>query len=199
MILNFEVTSKHYHQNIFIESTTHTFSKCKCDHCGAIGRFHRHASYSRYFISFESNTPQIQTLDILRVQCVSCQKTHSVLPKDVIPFQLHSLHYVLTILQTFYTTSPSKRSTAKAMETNIDFVRRKLLLFQFALSSLEAFLRETGQLTSDTNLSLKTALSYLLEESFDFKAYFRTHNVPLFLNRRNTSSYPLRFIPFISE
>lgn len=199
MILNFEVTSKDYHQNIFIESTTHTFSKCKCDHCGAIGHFHRHASYLRYFISFESNTLQIQTLDILRVQCVSCQKTHSVLPKDVIPFQLHSLHYVLTILQSFYTISPSKRSTAKAMETNIDFVRRKLRLFQYALSSLEAFLRETGQLTSDTNLSPKTALSYLLEESFDFRAYFRAHNVPLFLNRRNTSSYPLRFIPFVSE
>lgn len=199
MILNFELTSKHYHQNIFIESTTHTFSKCKCDYCGAIGHFHRHASYSRYFISFESNTPQIQTLDILRVQCVSCQKTHSILPKDVIPFQLHSLHYVLTMLQTFYTTSPSKRSTAKSMNTNIEFVRRKLHLFQCALFSLEAFLRETGQLTSDANLSLETALSYLLQESFDFRAYFRTHNVPLFLNRRNTSSYPLRFIPFVSE
>ncbi len=198
MILNFEVTSKHYHQIIFMESTTYTFSKCKCDYCGAIGRFHRHASYLRYFISFESNAPQIQNLDILRVQCVSCKKTHSVLPKDIIPFKLHSLPYVLTLLQSFYIQTPSKRSTAKAMETNIDFVRRKLRLFQCALSSLEAFLRETGQLTSDANLSLETALSYLLQESFDFRAYFRTHNVPLFLNRRSTSSYPLRFIPFVS-
>lgn len=196
MILNFQLTSKHYHQKIFIESTTHMFLECRCDHCGAIGHFHRHGSYSRFFITFESELPQIHTIDILRLQCVSCKKTHSILPRDVIPFQLHSLPYVLTLLYTFYTQTSSKRSTAKHMKVNLDFVRRKLLLFLQSLSSIEAFLRETDVFTSNDNLSIETALSYLFHAEFDLRDYFRTHNVPLFLNRRNTNAYPLRFIPF---
>lgn len=197
MILDFHITSKEYNQKIFIESTTHTFSACKCEHCGAMGRFHRHASYSRYFITFDAEIPQVETLQILRVQCLSCKKTHGVLPQDVIPFQIHSMNYILLLLYTFYNKSNSKRGTAKEMGCNLDFVRKKLLLFQKYLISIEAYLREIGQWDSTSHLCAKEALSFLCHRDFDFRAYFSTHHIPIFLNRRNTATYPLRFIPFV--
>lgn len=65
-----------------------------CKHCGYRGRLHRHGYYSRNVITV-FGTFRIQ---ILRVKCPCCKKTHSLLPHFLIPYFQYSFYTIFLLL-----------------------------------------------------------------------------------------------------
>ena len=65
-----------------------------CKFCGYEGMLHRHGYYSRNVITRYS----INRIDILRVKCPSCGKTHAVLPSFLIPYYQYSLEFIFECL-----------------------------------------------------------------------------------------------------
>lgn len=197
MILNFDVLCKDYKQKIFETVTSDTFHHCTCPKCGA-KKFHRHASYDRYVILFTKDVPTVSILELLRMQCVSCKSTHAILPSDMIPFSLYSVPVFLHMLKLYILENNSLNQTTKAVSVSFSTLLLKLRIFQRFMPYIEQYLRIYGFYEKEASLSKVTALSYLFMPTFDYREFFRCHHLPIFLNRRTTISYPLRFTDFIS-
>jgi hypothetical protein len=190
MIIEFQVFSKDYKKKI-LNSYQASY---QCPKCGAIARFHRHGTYLRW-ITYLSATGHIafEPLEILRLQCQSCNSTHSILPGDVIPFQVYSLSVVLFLYEQIFLNKVSIRNTMSKMNCSIETIFQKIKLLKRCLALIEFYLRQMSLYTAVSSISLTQAVTFLLLPTMNFTSYFHCHGHPLFLNRRNTLSYPLHF------
>lgn len=190
MIIEFQVFSKDYKKEIL---NCYQFPY-KCPKCGAIARFHRHGTYLRW-TTYVSATWDIvfEPLEILRLQCQSCNSTHSILPGDIIPFQVYSLPVVLFLCEQILINKVSIRNTVSKSNCSIQTIFQKINLLKRSLAFIEFYLRQMSLYTAAPSVSLTQALTYLLLPTMKFSSYFHCHGHPLFLNRRNTISYPLHF------
>ena len=190
MIIEFHVFSKNYKEKIL---NCYHFSN-KCPKCGAIASFHRHGTYFRW-ITYLSATGDIafESLEILRLKCQSCNSTHSILPGDIIPFQVYSLPVVLFLCEQILINKVSIRNTVSKTNCSIQTICQKLNLLKRSLTLIEFYLRQMSLYTAASSISLTQALTFLLLPTMKISSYFHCHGHPIFLNRRNTISYPLLF------
>lgn len=187
MIIEFQVFSKDYFEKIL---NFDGFFEYICPKCGARKRFYRHGTYCRW-ITYLSEKGSIifESLKILRLKCRSCHSTHSILPCDIIPFQIYSLPVVLFLCGQVLAQKQSLRKTAKKTNSSIQTIYQKLGLLIRSLDLIELYLRQESLYTEAAPLSLGKGLGFLLLPAMKFSAYFHCHGHPLFLHRRNTDSY----------
>lgn len=84
------LTPKNY-KNFFDQINTFSL-KCSCNKKGCLIR---HGCYNRTIITSEDKF----SIDVLRVKCTSCGKTHAVLPHLIVPYSNLSLDYILSIIR----------------------------------------------------------------------------------------------------
>lgn len=197
MIIEFRTFCKDYKEKILDHSIVFDYV---CPKCGAKVRFHRHGTYSRWvtFLSPEEGI-LFESIEILRLKCQSCNSTHSILPAEVIPFQIFSLPVVLFLCQQILLKKDSLHHTQKKTGCSIQTIYQKLDLLVRSLTLIELYLRQRSLYTGASFLSLPQALAFVLLPAMDFSSYFYCHGHPLFLNRRNTMDYPLYFSAAFSE
>lgn len=197
MIIEFQTFCKDYKERIL---NNYIVFEYVCPKCGAKARFHRHGTYFRWvtFLSLE-DAILFESIEILRLQCQSCNSTHSVLPGEVIPFQLFSLPVVLFLCEQVLLKKDSLHHTQKKTRCSMQTIYQKLNLLVRNLALIELYLRQGSLYTDASFLSLPQALAFLLLPAMDFSSYFHCHGHPLFLNRRNTIDYPLYFSAAFSE
>lgn len=191
MIIEFRVFSKDYKEKIL--NYYHSF-EYTCPKCGAKARFHRHGTYSRW-VTYLSTSGCIvfESLEILRLKCQSCNSTHSILPGDIIPFQVYSLPVVLFLCEQILLHKNSIRNTVNKTKCTIKTIYQKLKLLTQSLTLIEIYLRQMSLYTAASSISLTQALTFLLLPTMKFSSYFYCHGHPIFLNRRNTITYPLYY------
>lgn len=191
MIIEFQVFSKNYKEKILYSDQSFEYT---CPKCGAKARFHRHGTYFRS-ISHLSKEGYIvfEILEILRLKCLSCNSTHSILPGDIIPFQVYSLPVVLFLCKQIIINKVSIRNTERKTKCTIQTIYQKLNLLKRSLTLLEFYLRQVFLYTATVSIHLTQALTFLLLPTMKFSSYFHCHGHPIFLNRRNTMSYPFYF------
>lgn len=191
MILQYLVFSNDYQEKIL--DNYDKFDVC-CPKCGAKARFHRHGTYFRWvtYLSPEGAV-LFESLEILRLQCQSCNSTHSILPGDVIPFQVYSLPVVLFLCAQILVQKESLRQTQERTTCTIQTIYQKLSLLKQSLILIELYLRQESLYAAATSITSEQALAFLLLPAMDLGSYVHCHGHPLFLNRRNTGSYPLYF------
>jgi transposase-like protein len=82
------------------------FLELSCSNCGAKHpTWAYHDSYERCLISYQNKSIIIDTIDITRIICSSCNGTHAILPEVIIPFRSYSLLFVLAALKEHFTSS----------------------------------------------------------------------------------------------
>lgn len=194
MIIEFRVFSKDYKEKILNFSNCYHSFEYTCPKCGAKARFHRHGTYSRW-VTYLSTSGCIvfESLEILRLKCQSCNSTHSILPGDIIPFQVYSLPVVLFLCEQILLHKNSIRNTVNKTKCTIKTIYQKLKLLTLSLTLIELYLRQMSLYTAASSISLTQALTFLLLPTMKFSSYFHCHGHPIFLNRRNTISYPLYY------
>lgn len=196
MIIEFQVFSKDYEEKIL--NCYNPFPYC-CPKCGAKARFHRHGTYVRWVTHLSSKGGILfEPIEILRLQCQSCHSTHSILPSDIIPFQVYSLPVVLFLCKEIDILKHSLRDTAKKTSCTLQTIVQKRNLLQRSIALIELYLRQNSLYTDSIGISLPKALTLLLLPTMKFSSYFHCHGHPIFLNRRNTISYPLYFATALS-
>jgi hypothetical protein len=191
MIIEFRVFRNDYKEKIF---NCYHSAEYTCPNCGAKARFHRHGTYSRW-VTYLSTSGCIvfESLEILRLKCQSCNSTHSILPGDIIPFQVYSLPVVLFLCEQILLHKNSIRNTVNKTKCTIKTIYQKLKLLTQSLTLIELYLRQRSLYTAASSISLTQALTFLLLPTMKFSSYFHCHGHPIFLNRRNTLSYPLSY------
>lgn len=191
MIIDFNHSFKNYYEIL----NFYGIWECPCPKCGALHSFHRHATYSRNLIVWNSGVLVEEQMSILRLQCNSCGSTHAVLTPDIIPFFIYSIDAFLTLLSLCLDTEGSVLKTEKETEVSYQLLYRFLRIFHSYRRQLILFLRRESLWSQNTHPLTRELLHFLYFQPPPWLTvhFFIQFQVPLFLHRRNTVSYPLFF------
>lgn len=75
----------------------------KCTVCGLQGECRIHGYYRRRLKQDrDSEEPDVHELRILRVRCMGCRHTHSVLPDLMVPYRRYGLLFIVGVLAEYY-------------------------------------------------------------------------------------------------
>jgi hypothetical protein len=150
-----------------------------CKFCDYEGMLHRHGYYSRNVIT----KYYIKRIDILRVKCPSCGRTHAVLPSFLIPYYQYSLDFIFECL---YLSSVAKDSYSKIVSL-FNSLNPDLSLKVSNISSFKKRMKENTSLVNSFFANFEsfyydmdnTTLSSILEkikkypeDIFDFNSTF---------------------------
>lgn len=106
------------------ENFYHTITGCS--RCGYGGNLHRHGSYQRNIISRCITT----TIKIQRVICPDCNKTHAIIPSDLIPYFQHTLVTIIDLYNLIYLKKLSYSKVIKNFNSfNLSFSTSHISLY----------------------------------------------------------------------
>lgn len=155
----------------------------------------RHARYGRSLVLWDADAGCLTEnhMDVLRLKCISCGSTHAILTMDMIPFFSYSIQAFLVLLSLCMEGSVLR--TEEKTGVSIQLLYRFLEIFQEYSGRIMLFLRQEGLWKGDGKLLYRQILPLLCGKSppWPQSSFFRRERTPLFLHRRNTASYPLRF------
>lgn len=75
-----------------------------------------HCYYGRIFTDLVNNKPHTKKLTIMRLMCTSCDHTHAVLPDIIIPYEHHSIRFIMRVLCCYF----NRRSNDYTVEAICD-------------------------------------------------------------------------------
>jgi len=91
---------------IFQEATDDfSYHNERCPYCGAVGKLSQYGDYSRNLVSIDGEKVIESNIRPLRFECVSCGKTHALLPDIIVPYSQYSLRFMLTTLVAYFERS----------------------------------------------------------------------------------------------
>lgn len=134
-------------------------------------------------------------MELLRLQCSSCDSTHAILTMDMIPFCTYSVQAVLALISLCMQDGGSVPKTEEKTGVSYQLLYRFLTIFHEYRQRLLLFLR-IRQLWEDSIAPMaRSILSflYLQPPPWPQSDFFEVIHEPLFLHRRSTVIYPLFF------
>ena len=157
----------------------------------------RHARYERSLVLWDADAGRLkeERMEILRLKCCSCGSTHAVLTMDIIPFFAYSIQAFLVLVSLCMEEKGSVLRTEEKTGVSCQLLYRFLLIFHEYTGKLMLFLRMEA-LWEEEGRPLESSLLPLLyakSPPWPQSCFFRVFRFPLFLHRKSTVSYPLRF------
>lgn len=170
----------------------------ECPECGAKHHpMRRHARYERSLVLWDAEAGRLkeERMEILRLKCCSCGSTHAVLTMDIIPFFAYSIQAFLALLSLCTAEKGSVPQTGEKADVSCQLLYRFLLIFHEYAEKLMLFLRMEALWEGEGRLPERRLLLLLYEKSppWPQSCFFQKFRSPLFLHRRSSVSYPLRF------
>ena len=157
----------------------------------------RHARYERGLVLWDAEHGSLEEvrMEILRLKCSSCGKTHAVLTMDMIPFFSYSIYAVLALLAMCTQPDGSVLRTEEKTGVSYQLLYRFLTVFREYTQRLMLFLRmEALWLHHGQPLNSQTiSLLGCQPPPWPGSRFFWHFHIPLFLHRQSTVSYPLVF------
>ena len=194
MIIDFSHSFKDYHEILSFYGVWDY--ECPNPECRARNHpLRRHAKYERGLVLWdaENRMPKDVRLEILRLKCSSCGKTHAVLTMDMIPFFSYSIYAFLALIAMCMEPGGSVLRTEEKTGVSCQLLYRFLAVFheyaQLLMLFLESLWGRPGQPLDRQAISLLGSQP----PPWPGSRFFWRFHAPLFLHRRSTAAYPLVF------
>ena len=159
-----------------------------CPNCKARGRCRVFAYYKRYLIDFVDGRPVVAQIRVLRVFCESCETTHAVLFDPIIPYEQHSLLFILRVLAEHFLHRMTAEKICEVFDICISTFHRWKKLFeehrrewQGTLSAIETSLIETLRMIAHKEPFADFALAFFKRTGLSF---LQSHKNPALCQRR---------------
>ncbi len=101
----------------YIEHAYLDVISCPFPDCGSKSNYYGCGSYTRTLICYIDGHVERYEISIDRIECVSCEHSHAILPPIIIPYSPFSFHFVISLLYDFITR---KYGTVKELCLNYD-------------------------------------------------------------------------------
>jgi hypothetical protein len=128
------------------------FIELTCPCCGAKKPvWSYHDSYERYLISYENGITVEHTIEITRIICSSCNRTHAIIPEMLIPHGSYGLIFVLKVLKDYFAKMKIKEICMK-YQISVSTLYKWIRLFQIHktlwLGILQSFYQDAAYFLS---------------------------------------------------
>lgn len=163
----------------------------QCPICKAKGTCTAFAYYYRYLIDFLCGHPDVVRIRILRVVCSSCGATHAILFDPIIPYEQHSLFFILNVLAEFHLHIKSIEEICSVFEISVSTFYRWKKLFESHrmewMGALKAV--ETTIINSILDLIRRNPFADFAREFFSKTgmSFMQSHKNPSRCQRRQKS------------
>jgi transposase-like protein len=99
-----KTTLEHLPDDAFFQTATDKYKHYseQCPSCGATGKLTPYGKYSRYLVYRNKGNNIESRIWPLRFECLSCGKTHALLPSILIPYSPYSLRFILSVLIAYF-------------------------------------------------------------------------------------------------
>lgn len=173
-----------------------------------MGQWQRHGTYLRYFLVSEDDGYEIKMekgidldvyykwkthhMKILRLRCKSCQHTHAILTKNMIPYAIYSIRSIIKA----YCHKILGQSVTEAEKR--DWMSHQQ--FYHCIKNFEQMRLKLQELTELEEVRVKQWWDDLgiLKSLFDIRrspvlecSFFQKHQCPFLMRRKNTDQYLL--------
>jgi|GEM_PF-3589435 hypothetical protein len=184
MIIKVSIKCNTYETKIKEEKTT-----LKCPNCKA-GNLNDHGTYNRWALTIEvdaSGCLELRSwrMTIDRVKCISCAKTHAILPGDIIPYKQYTVETYTTILTYVLDNKISVATAGKLTHIPPQIIYGILKQWRALLLRLAMLLRDTFEIHSlpEDTKQLEVTVLRLINENIRrvAEAYLRYFKWPLFM------------------
>lgn len=102
------------------EVDTLDLSLTRCS-CGAVGSFVYHSDYKRHVII--DDTTDAILLTIHRMKCMSCNRTHAILPIFIIPYRIFSMPIINKIIDLYRTQNLSETKISRMLDLPVTYIQ----------------------------------------------------------------------------
>ena len=130
-----------------------------CPSCGARHSCSNFAFYPRNMISYQKGSIVCSIISVPRVECSSCDSTHTILPDILIPHGSYSLSFILKILRSYFLGHKTIACLCSHFQISISTLYAWIHLFKKQKSLWLGILKD-AQMSShsflDSILSIKT-------------------------------------------
>jgi len=102
----FQMAKNNNDYQIYLTYTANANPKavpCPFTSCGAKGNYYSCGSYTRSLICYTDGHVERYEVIIDRIECISCEHSHAILPSIIIPYSPFSFHFVISLLYAFIT------------------------------------------------------------------------------------------------
>jgi len=169
------------------ESTEEELEKLVCPKCHAKGLEH-YSSYKRWALTLETDrfgrlVIKEMRIEVERVKC-GCNKTHALLPGDIIPYKQYSLDTVVSILEFVLSGKLSVECVAKMLEIPSQVIYGIIKQWTAMLLRLALLLRDTFHFVTVTGSDCeKAAILQFVAERMERvpQAYLKYFKWPMFM------------------
>lgn len=168
-----------------------------CSGCDSKHSLHRHGKYGKTIVLLEENVLSEKRMEILRLKCSSCGKTHAILTSDMIPFFSYSLPAFLNLVcMCSKTTGGSVLKTEKSTGVSYQLLYRFIGIFLDYARRIILLIRKNTYSEDVPEQMLHEQLPELLAKRPPpqlWEDFFHENGIPVFLRRFNAASMPLSF------
>jgi len=169
------------------ECTEEELNKLICPKCHAKGLEH-YSSYKRWALTLETDGVGQLTLKEIRVEVerakCGCNKTHALLPGDIIPYKQYSLDAVIAILKFVLSGNISVESVAKMLGIPPQVIYGIIRLWSAMLYKVALLMRAVFHLYTFTGSDCeKAAILQYIAEHMDMapQGYLKYYKWPMFM------------------
>lgn len=146
-----------------------------CPTCGQRGNCHVFAYYKRHLVDFVDGKVVCVQIRILRVICGSCGHTHAILSDAIIPYESHSIFFILRVLGEFSLRRMSIENICRRYDISLktlyrwrDIFREHQREWQGYLTAMETTLKRAVHAIASFNPFQKFALDFFHSTGLSF-------------------------------
>mgnify|MGYP000323130372 CR=1 FL=1 len=138
MIIDFSIDFNSYEEKILNKYKIFTYV---CPKCGTKHALYRHGTYVRNISYYKNKCIVNEKLKVLRLKCASCNSTHAILPKDIIPYCIYTYSCIMKILYEHFNDKKSVLSIAFSYGISFQLIYLFIKLFNIFLKDCIYVLR----------------------------------------------------------
>lgn len=184
MIIDYIVNFNNYNEKVL---NYYGFWDYRCPFCNAFHSFTRHATYSRNICFLNFGRIEEQKIKILRLACSSCDRTHAILPADIIPYLIYSFSCIFQVLIKRFVYEESVLDISNKNQISFQLIYLFIKRFIYHFNPCTIFLRVFLSVQFDFSSSFKDVLSVIAKNisCIDFQRKYLNYSQLVFLMMRN--------------
>lgn len=101
---------------------TLNFNIFNCPNCNS-DKLIKWGTYTRNVVYYKNNEKIEETIQIKRIKCNNCNKTHSIIPTFLIPYKVHTLEYINDVIKNKLTKNNTYNNVSEKYQISRQLIK----------------------------------------------------------------------------
>lgn len=141
----------------------------------------RWGKYKRNIVYYEKGQKQEKTIEIRRIRCKGCGKTHAIIPCFIVPYKVHSSKYITEVL----VAKIGNKKSNKEIEEKYKISRQLLRKWKECIES------HAGRIRAMTEEKLEKSIKRIKKELYEFREEYYKKNKEIYMMYRGFKEGPI--------